>query len=214
MNHDKGYFDWLCSQVDCESNRSKDYELILNNLFDIPFTYVNDMDANRYIDGEMLQKCFVLLQKNGECRTPSDIPMSHEDHVKYGVHWFCSVLEMMIALTKRISFIMDGYIMDNTIPRWFWEMMSNLKLQTYSDRNMMFMSDVYSFVSVQETISKFIFRKYKKNGEGGLFPLMNPEKDQRKVEIWYQMMDYLKENYIENLDPETQDIFLEKRTKL
>ena len=38
-------------------------------------------------------------------------------------------------------------------------------------------------------------REYSDNGHGGLFPLKNPKKDQRKVEIWYQMTEYINENY-------------------
>jgi hypothetical protein len=37
-------------------------------------------------------------------------------------------------------------------------------------------------------------RLYTTSGYGGLFPLEEPKEDQRKVEIWYQMMAYLGEN--------------------
>ena len=43
-------------------------------------------------------------------------------------------------------------------------------------------------------------RRYKRSGEGGLFPLKNAAKDQRKVEIWYQLSSYLLENYVDNED--------------
>ena len=33
------------------------------------------------------------------------------------------------------------------------------------------------------------------NGTGGLFPLKRPRVNQRRVEVWYQMSEYLMENY-------------------
>ena len=46
-----------------------------------------------------------------------------------------------------------------------------------------------------ERVKKFLNREYDKDGTFGLFPLKNPKKDQRKVEIWYQMMAYIIENF-------------------
>jgi hypothetical protein len=34
-----------------------------------------------------------------------------------------------------------------------------------------------------------------KSGLGGMFPLEDPREDQRAIEIWYQMMAYINENY-------------------
>jgi len=40
-----------------------------------------------------------------------------------------------------------------------------------------------------------ILRRYSKTGKGGLFPLKHPKKDQTEVEIWYQMQQYVMENF-------------------
>jgi len=38
-----------------------------------------------------------------------------------------------------------------------------------------------------------IWRDYHADGRGGFFPLTNPDTDQTKVEIWYQMNAYVTE---------------------
>jgi hypothetical protein len=37
-----------------------------------------------------------------------------------------------------------------------------------------------------------LYREYDADGTGGLFRTSNPNKDMRKEEIWYQMMEYLR----------------------
>jgi hypothetical protein len=49
--------------------------------------------------------------------------------------------------------------------------------------------------NVNQILTNLVERTYQKNGKGGLFPLKQPAKDQRRVEIWYQMAAYLNENY-------------------
>jgi hypothetical protein len=36
-----------------------------------------------------------------------------------------------------------------------------------------------------------IWRTYDRRGHGGLFPLQRSNRDQRRVEIWYQLSEYL-----------------------
>jgi hypothetical protein len=48
---------------------------------------------------------------------------------------------------------------------------------------------------VEQKINRVLERTYKPNGEGGLFPLKNTCKNQKRVEIWYQMNSYIHENY-------------------
>lgn len=67
-------------------------------------------------------------------------------------------------------------------------MIANLGLASQTD--MMFDEHYVSTV-----IGRWIDRAYKKNGEGGLFPLRRTRVDQRNVPIWDQMGEYLVENY-------------------
>lgn len=194
MKKSNPYFEWLCDQVNCESYKGEDYTMVLRSLYDTPFNYIIDKDANRYDDGISLQKEYVGRMKG----RPYDTDISPRERLEFSIHYGCSILEMLIALSRRMSFIMDECDIDSSPQRWFWEMMDNLGLRTFSDSNMMFSSDVYSFAKVNDVLSTLIDRKYAKNGgNGGLFPVLKPNKNHRKLEIWYQMMEYFGEKYEE-----------------
>ena len=68
-------------------------------------------------------------------------------------------------------------------------MICNLGLDKFDDKH-------YNSDYVYEILGKFVRREYDFNGRGGLFPLKNVQNDQRKVEIYYQMLAYLSENYV------------------
>ena len=97
----------------------------------------------------------------------------------------CSMLEMLIALSRRVEFesAHDAY-------HWFWTMLDNLNLRVYTDS----VYDDEVVMLVDQAMIAVIDRRYRANGTGGLFPLARPTRDQRKVEIWYQMSSYLLEN--------------------
>ena len=42
-----------------------------------------------------------------------------------------------------------------------------------------------------DVITRFLNRRYKRNGEGGLFTVEHCKSDLRSAEIWYQMCWYL-----------------------
>ncbi|MFZ1684153.1 MAG: hypothetical protein WAU88_08510, partial [Candidatus Zixiibacteriota bacterium] len=47
--------------------------------------------------------------------------------------------------------------------------------------------------TIDEVLNRVIFRTYDARGNGGLFPLRRPQRDQREVELWYQASAYLLE---------------------
>ena len=47
-----------------------------------------------------------------------------------------------------------------------------------------------------ERLNTFIYREYERNGKGGMFPLKTPSGNQKKVQLWYQLAEYLIENDI------------------
>jgi hypothetical protein len=63
----------------------------------------------------------------------------------------------------------------------------NLELNPYNDR------DGVDEAHVTETLDRVIYRNYESNGHGGFFPLEDPDEDQRRVELWYQLNAYLNE---------------------
>lgn len=166
------YFEWLWNFTKCRGHSQN--RKIITLLHNIEFRYSIPMDANREEDGIDLRYRFI---------TEVGIPKNYQEVYAY-LDGPCSVLEMMIALAIRCEeSIMDDPDIGDRTSEWFWLMMKNLGLDYMSDRK--FDRDI-----AEEKISIFLDRKYKRNGEGGLF-VINGRRDLRKVEIWYQMCWYL-----------------------
>ena len=166
------YFEWLWNFTKCRGHSQN--RKIITLLHNIEFRYSIPMDANREEDGIDLRYRFI---------TEVGIPKNYQEVYGY-LDGPCSVLEMMIALAIRCEeSIMDDPDIGDRTSEWFWLMMKNLGLDYMSDRK--FDRDI-----AEEKISIFLDRKYKRNGEGGLF-IVNGRRDLRKVEIWYQMCWYL-----------------------
>lgn len=170
---DELYFQWLYRQVGkAGTNRSKTHWQLLKQLFTTEFVWTVPNDDNRINDGIELRWEFV----------------SYSALDKVEATWMyegCSVLEMLIALSRRLAFEAEGQPRD-----WFWALMKNLGLDEFTDdRQEGFVRDI------DDILTKFIWRRYAPDGKGGLFPLSRAEVDQRGVEIWYQMSMYLHENY-------------------
>lgn len=170
---DERYFTWLYSLVDSINNRDpqKSHWLLCEQLYLKPFEWFVPNDHNRAADGLELREDFIdqfeMYPHNG------------------WIDLDCSMLEMLIALARRAS-----YESDWTPDVWFWKMLENIDLLQYNDE--VFHDGIVN--TVNTTLEIINRRIYKPDGQGGLFPLRDPGKDQRKVEIWYQMSAYLLEN--------------------
>lgn len=173
----KLYFKWMCDLVEDENHPGTQYyQKLLYRLHEIEFTYIIEMDGNRAADGIELRYRFGF--ENGYSRELI------EEYLDYKP---CSVLEMMVALAFRCEEqIMDDPEMGNRTGQWFWTMIVNLGLSSMDDSEF---DDHY----VEEVISRFLNRRYRMNGKGGLFILNHCQRDLRRIEIWYQLMWYLDE---------------------
>lgn len=167
---EKLYFDWLYSQVSDLSERLPTLRFcnLLTQLHHIEFTWTVLGDDNRVEDGKDLRREFFDVNE-----LHNDGSLSSEG---------CSVLEMLIAFSRRASFETD-----ETSKDWFWVMINNLGLGSVND------ATPYNERAVDEIIWVFLNRMYEPNGVGGAFPLRLTQKDQREVEIWYQFNEYLLE---------------------
>jgi hypothetical protein len=165
------YFNWLCAKVIYIRNHTPStmYWKLLSTLHKTEFAWFLWCDDNRAEDGLVLRKEFL--------RT-ADIPGQEE--------WLrippCSVLEMLIAFSRRAEFQTA-----DPARTWFWEFIDNLGLKYAHDG-----SDT-TVEEIQDILDQFIWRTYGYDGRGGLFPLDDPRRDQREVEIWYQFCDYLRD---------------------
>lgn len=162
------YFNWLCAKVMQIENPtpSLTYWNLLRELHNTEFVWLLSGDDNRAEDGLDLR--------------PEFLTASFLKRDSFWENVGCSVLEMLIALARRAEFETDIPAKD-----WFWTFIDNLGLLDFNDA-----SDENPEI-IKEILFRFIWRTYEYNGVGGLFPLRNPEHDQRKVEIWYQFAEYL-----------------------
>lgn len=170
---DAAYFEWLYKHVGSvrNPNPARTHWKLCAKLFKTKFVWFVPNDDNRAADGCELRDEFL-----------------HESGMEFEVGWYeeeCSMLEMMVALSRRVAFQSYG-----EPGEWFWTMLKNIELLKYTD-------DVYEISieeEVEEVLARINDRTYEANGEGGLFPLRHPHTDQRNVEIAYQMSSYLLEN--------------------
>lgn len=170
------YFLWLISLIEKEDNEHYCLEFLWT-LFRREFYWSIRNDSNRAEDGKKLREVY-FRENNLDDYGQLDGP--------------CSVLELLIAISYRIDFILMDETNEERIDKWFWEMIKNLNLEQYSD------NDIYQKEKMSknnELITRLLDRKYTVMGNGGLFPLKYFKGDQRNIEIWYQMMAYLDENY-------------------
>lgn len=164
---------------------ASNYSILFDFLNDVEFEWSRDIprDADRADDGRYLRLRFA--EETG-------IDWRKE----YLVHP-CSFLEFLISL----AFLIDDKIMydpekPDQVVDWFWLMMSNSKLDAFTD-DYILKGSTLAYELMTETVNMIMYRQYDYNGYPGLFPLRKPAMDQRKVEIWYQANAYFIEEYFE-----------------
>lgn len=163
------YLNWLYAKVaysSAPSSPSVSYHKLIQTLYSIEFVWVVPMDENRAADGLELRNEFLM-----------------ETRIEVNPLWYnmpCSVLEMLIAFSRRASFETEY-----TSHEWFWAFLTNLELNEQTDASLG-LDEL-----VRRVIDVVIWRTYDPDGHGGLFPMDDPQQDQRKVEIWHQFCEYL-----------------------
>lgn len=169
------YFEWMYRIVyDKRYSKKMSFRKLLLHLHNVEFTYTLLMDENRARDGIDLRYRFGYENRYSD----SLIRTSIDDGP-------CSVLEMLIALAIRCEeHIMDEPELGNRTGKWFWQMIENMGLASMEDSR-------FDLEFIDDTLAIFLDRKYRRNGEGGLFTVNNCKHDMRDAEIWYQMCWYL-----------------------
>lgn len=162
------YFNWLCAKViNVEvPTPSLTYWKLFQTLHNTEFVWLLSGDDNRAEDGLELREEFLM-----ESNLPDD-----QEWRNLG----CSLLEMLIAFARRATFNAG-----ESAQFWFWKFLENLDLAEANDA-----SD-YPNDEIERILQRFIWRTYDGTGHGGLFPMNDPPKNQREVEIWYQFCEYL-----------------------
>lgn len=168
---DELYFEWLYSQIGSLKSRNPahTYWKLFKALFSKEFVWLIPNDDNRVEDGKDLRLEFLDAK---------EINCEDENWLQMG----CSMLELLIGLSRRLAFE------TNAEPdEWFWELLENLGLRKYNDRV------EFSREEVEDVLDRVIWRTYRRDGKGGLFPLRHCKQDQRDVELWYQLSAYVLE---------------------
>jgi len=165
------YFQWLRDRVHTPATSSKTWEGLLAQLHAKEFVWTVPNDDNRLHDAADLRKEFSHEYDLDVSELYLEVPLS--------------VLEIIVALSVRIEFQVDG-----NAHKWAWTLIENLGLADFVDPVSPRMSEL-----IDDKLENFIWRNYSPSGEGGLFPLKYPRTDQRKVELWYQMHAWIAENF-------------------
>lgn len=168
---DERYIRWLYSQVADVKFRvpSRTYWFLIRQLHDKEFVWFVPNDDNRVEDGRALRAEFLEV---AHTRRPDPEWMDR------GV----SMLEMLIGLSRRLAFESD-----ESPEYWFWTMLGNIHIFKTRHHD----ASEYDQRKVDAALDRVIHRTYDRGGLGGLFPLQSTRRDQRKVELWYQMNAYL-----------------------
>ena len=160
------YFDWLCIN---NVNGASVFLKLFRILHHKEYVWTVPNDENRIEDGRALRIEFI--EKTG-------FQGVDDSWMRLG----CSMLELIIGMSRRLEFMTDTPASD-----WFWEMLGNVGLNFYDD---------YKIIPVEyvdDILDQIIWRTYRHDGVGGLFPLDHPDADQRHIEFWYQMSAYVLE---------------------
>lgn len=158
----KRYLDWLTPQINLGNGHR--YTELLGLLQAKEFIWFVPNDDNRIMDGLDIRLEFIREKRIKPHTYLTDMP--------------CTFLEVVVALSRRFAFTMS---LDDA-PPCAWRLIEHLELHTRTDPLFLNEPD-----EINDCLDTVIWRKYERNGLGGFFPLGYSEKDQRNIEIWYQM---------------------------
>lgn len=170
------YLDWLSDMIDLYSADRYMYTDLIKYLYSVEFHYSILLDRNRCKDATAILYCKYM----------NEIGVDYNLETVYDRE--CSVLEVLIALSFRCERDIMGEPGSYEDDKWFWIMIENLGLLDYDN-------DSFNEDDVNYILQIWMNREFAYDGNGGIFPINRAKRDQRKLEIWDQMADYLDENY-------------------
>lgn len=174
-----GYFKWLTEQVDFLDFPDK-YSRLFDFLHSKEFIWKHPLDRNRAMEALELRNLY-CFEEPGKRKLRFSLPVT--------------VFELLVSITRRMNFICSSFDEDKT-KVIFWRLIANLGLSQMTDPEY---DRLGGDDRVGDVLDIFMERHYQPDGFGGLFPMRNPRQDQREVELWYQMNQYLN-------DPNGEDL--------
>lgn len=179
------YLPWLKRQV-----RGDGYKFLFEQLHNTPFRWNRHvpMDENRESDGRNLRRIFC-----------EDVGCRHEIDLEHPA----SFLEVLVALAMQMDDLVIVRDEEYTGAwTWFWELLHNCGLEKFTDEYCQRIGYRKAEAEIEVICDRVMDRKYNCTGRGGLFPMPRHsgrigrhdrylEEDQRSVELWYQMNEYV-----------------------
>ena len=161
------YYIWLCDMIDLETHSR--YSNLISFLYNTEFVWSVAKDNNRAGDGKYLRQDYI-----------------YEYYYDEG-EWLdepCSLLEMLIALARRVRVdILPEFDMDTS--DWFWIFMSHFGFDKYDNEH--FSEDKFCACFLVKNLQK---------GKNLLFSSKKfSETENFDMEIWSQLQFWLAENY-------------------
>lgn len=180
------YLCYLMNRVGLEAEGDGGYLRLCEVLQSIEYLPQTDMDENRCGECMDLRRDFTQRYYAGEDQGILDILDG-----TYGENG--TMMELLSVMAEKMAFEVCDSEYEASTRKWFLEMMVNCGVYNYAENSRFEEADAESIV--RDAMDTVIFKKIGWDGEGGLFPLMYPKYDQRKVELVIQMNNYLEENY-------------------
>lgn len=163
------YYYWLLGRIEAVPGAFfHNYQSLCQTLYQTDYIWILVLDENRACAGIALRDKFAY-ETGIDANDVDDGP--------------CSVLEMLVALAETMS-----EIYGDNISRWFWEMMSNINLDHFSDDN-------FDSHNVKVILTTWLERRYSSKGTGSIFPVKHMTGDARTIQVWDMMNIYMDENY-------------------
>jgi hypothetical protein len=185
------YYDWLIETYtdfrnleDLEGKQQSTYIRLARILYETPFIVIVERDNNRVANAVMLRSEYESIKNH------------HEDVISLCYDTNCSVLEILIDLSKMMASELRGFsdLLKNSHECLFL-MLCNLGIDKFDDEYFENYDEEETLNEISMKLDIFMQRSYASNGFGGLFPLKHPKNDQREVELWFQLCAYLLENF-------------------
>jgi len=182
------YLRWLEEFVVASNYKGKSYIKLCNLLMKLPFIWSPEipLDENRKYDVQSLLRDLYI-------QSQSDWYRLEEDEILDFPNVPVSFLELIISLAMRIDmdFMREVNDVDNSRV-YFWVIIKNLGFLKYDDES--WTED--SIIEIVNRVNIVQDRKYDFNGNGGLFPLKEAKNDQRNVQIWNQLCNFVNEKFM------------------
>lgn len=175
-NYFGGYSDWLCELINLNESL---YSVLIEELYVIPFEWIDELDQNRNRDGILLREEFRLLYPEG-LGTIGDRS---------------SVLEVLIGLARRMDYLLDDDDRGDRTRIWFWEFIKNLNLKKFTNEYI----DQYGYDTLNEIhdiCEVWMNREFGYDGVGSPFPLKHPMEHQAHLDMIRQLNAYILENHM------------------